>query len=314
MMSGVPPALMLLHHGNPPHETAASGTLAVSAPMTSVAMASPTATLAARNVLGVAPARSAVLPRPPARLSITASVASSDIAMVRCAAMMKGFSAILTVTAPSRAAVTTRKAAIAAGRRTPIGPPTPGSLRLVNAMMSSATMMIESASAMYRCEISMIRSTRSCGGNHAPLHFGQWSPQPIPDPVMRTIAPKTIWANARTSAASERRFSDCTTASVNCAPGGPEKERQTDGGDDGPHHLGTPRRIRDGSRIARVAARDESGTKNCNFGDDAKRGGDPEDRFRERLEKSVSVMQGLSLPHRVSSSRVKLLARLIALQ
>src|SRR5512144_740178 len=94
-----------LHHGKPAHDDAASGRFAVSAPNIRVINASMTPPRAARKVLALAPVISELTPSPPDRASASASVARSDIAIVRCAAMTNGFNAIFTVTAPSRAAV-----------------------------------------------------------------------------------------------------------------------------------------------------------------------------------------------------------------
>ena len=61
-----------------------------------------------------------------------------------------------------------------------------------------------SAAAMSRCPYSIIVG-RSSGGSRLPLHSGQCSPQPSPEPVMRTIAPKMMRRYVEIAAAQASR-------------------------------------------------------------------------------------------------------------
>ena len=63
-----------------------------------------------------------------------------------------------------------------------------------------------SRAAIQRWLISMAVG-RSSGGNHAPLQRGQWSPHPMPEPVMRTIPPKVMSATERPVAVHAKRRS-----------------------------------------------------------------------------------------------------------
>ena len=50
---------------------------------------------------------------------------------------------------------------------------------------------METLAATSRCVYS-ISVGRSSGGSSLPLHSGQCSPQPIPEPVIRTMAPRMM--------------------------------------------------------------------------------------------------------------------------
>ena len=82
------------------------------------------------------------------------------------------------------------------------------------------------------------------GGNHRPKHRGQWSPQPIPEPEIRTIAPKTMSAYASPSveyASRRNAFNDSSLrydrerrCGMQRTPRQHEYQRQHDRGHDRP--------------------------------------------------------------------------------
>lgn len=100
---------------------------------------------------------------------------------------------------------------------------------------------------------------------------------------MRTIAPKTICANASTSAVNESFLrEDIEAASViNGAPRRREEEHQCDCGNHRPQHLGSPSRVRGRARL--TGSWKKRRAEQGDLGDNADRCGDPEDQFRERI-------------------------------
>ena len=137
----------------------------------------------------------------PARSATTSSVASSTIALARWVMITQGGSASLTVTAPSSTCTTSRTSASVAGFRSAARsdagarPPRP----------PRSTSTLTSAAAQ-RWPIS-IRVGRSSGGNHSPSQRGQWSPQPMPEPVIRTTPPSTMRPKAKRAPVQARRRS-----------------------------------------------------------------------------------------------------------
>src|SRR2546426_5275853 len=67
----------------------------------------------------------------------------------------------------------------------------PAPWRSHQAYPATATTRADTAAATSRCVYS-ISVGRSSGGSNLPLHSGQCSPQPIPEPVIRTMAPRMI--------------------------------------------------------------------------------------------------------------------------
>ncbi len=59
------------------------------------------------------------------------------------------------------------------------------------AKIASATTSTLTAAAASRWPYSIMVG-RSSGGSRLPLQSGQWSPHPIPEPVMRTMAPRMM--------------------------------------------------------------------------------------------------------------------------
>src|SRR6266581_2109752 len=67
----------------------------------------------------------------------------------------------------------------------------PAPWRSHQAYPATATTRADTAAATSRCVYS-ISVGRASGGSNLPLHSGQCSPQPIPEPVIRTIAPRMM--------------------------------------------------------------------------------------------------------------------------
>jgi len=67
----------------------------------------------------------------------------------------------------------------------------PAPWRSHQAYPATATTRADTAAATSRCVYS-ISVGRSSGGSNLPLHSGQCSPQPIPEPVIRTMAPRMM--------------------------------------------------------------------------------------------------------------------------
>ena len=143
--------------------------------------------------------RRSVVPSSVALSATTSSVASSNIALARWVMMTQGGRASFTVTAPSSTWTTRRTRARTAGRTRA------GSRRCrTQATAATASTTRLTSAAAHRCPISIMVG-RSRGGNHSPSHRGQWSPQPIPEPVMRTTPPRTMRPRARPTPVHARR-------------------------------------------------------------------------------------------------------------
>jgi hypothetical protein len=102
----------------------------------------------------------------------------------------------------------------------------------------------------------------------------------MPDPVIRTIAPNTICANASTSATSESLLSeDISRSMMHGAPCRREEKSKNDCGEHSPQHFspssGVWRRV-DFSR-----AWHECRAQQRKLGYDAHRGSNPVDHFRK---------------------------------
>src|SRR5207302_8131696 len=141
-----------------------------------------------------------------ARFATTISVASKSIAVPRCRITVQGGSCSLTVTAPSRTWTIRSPSATYA--------PTPGRWRAVagggrwrrshQAYAASAPTKTLTAAAASRCPNS-ISVGRSRGGSSRPLHSGQCSPHPRPEPVMRTMAPRMMSRYVQVAASQASR-------------------------------------------------------------------------------------------------------------
>ncbi len=195
------------HSGNDPQTTFAPGTFAVRPPKMSTSSASAAAAAVPRNNFAGALA-GAPPPRSPARTSASASVASSEAASTQCTIVASGAFWKNTVTAPKSAVAITIASAATAGRSTPPLPPTPASPRARYAANAVAAMVTVRMSPINRCVHSTTSVELLIGGNHAPWHMGQCSPQPMPDPEIRTKPPNMMCTTARASEARRNARND----------------------------------------------------------------------------------------------------------
>ena len=132
-------------------------------------------------------------------------------------------------------------------------------------------------------------------------------PQPIPEPVMRTMAPNTICANASARAEYERRLNNCMIAfeSVDCSPCRSEKNAKNDGGNYGPYHLGSARRVRNGRGCIDVHVRRERRAQDRQFGHYAQSRRNPENNLAGWLSHGVLLKRPDFDPHLVGGIAAK---------
>jgi len=109
------------------------------------------------------------------------------MANARATEALSTTSSAFTSSAPTAPSVIMKKTPQPAQRRRSLPE---GELRRANQSTTSDSR--PSRAEVTRWVNSMIVSIRSARGIHSPLHRGQWSAQPAPEPVTRTNAPQRI--------------------------------------------------------------------------------------------------------------------------
>ncbi len=182
-----------LHRGKP-RQLLKAPVVAVMPPMrTTRALRTKAATMPPRP-LSRASGRAVRPPSTPARRPSTTSVARRPSPVPRCSTTVWDGSSSFTARAPSRDCKTSSPSARSAGRTVPPRPDAPGSFRLASVTSTTAKTSSPSPITARRWPNSITTSALSSVGMIWPLHVGQSSPHPMPEPVIRTMKPITITA------------------------------------------------------------------------------------------------------------------------